>query len=201
MNILLLEDNLSLNKAILNVLQLEHHKVSTYTNGIDVFNDLDKEFDLYILDINVPGLNGLKLLDIIYKKDNNAKVIIISSNSDVYSLKQAYKLGCIDYLNKPFHLEELQIKIDKLDIKTKFDISTLKLKDGKELTKREKDFLNLLFKNINKLTSYEMIEQSVYKDKVMSMNSLRAMVKRLKSKLSENIIKNIRDEGYSVEEY
>ena len=199
MTILLLEDNIALNRAILKVLQLDDNTVTSYTDGQEVLNNLNINYDLYILDINVPNINGLELLDLIYQKNKSSKVIIISSNSDVHSLQEAYKLGCIDYLNKPFHLEELRIKINKLSLEKSNKLSKIELKDEKiTLTKKEKDLLALLLENKGLLVTYEMIEESVYKDKLMSMDGLRALVRRLRLKLAEDIIENILEEGYTI---
>ncbi len=197
MKILLLEDNISLNKAIVKVLQLDKNSVTSYLDGQEVLNNLHIHYDLYILDINVPHISGLELLDIIYKKDNKASVIIISSNNDVESLQKAYKLGCIDYLNKPFHLEELKIKIDKIKPAKENYLSVIQLKDKDiTLTKNEKAFLSLLLKNKGLVVTYKMIEEYVYEDKSMSMDGLRALVKRVRLKLAQDIIENVLEEGY-----
>ncbi len=199
MNILLLEDDMALNRAISKVLKLDNNIVTSYMDGQDVYDNLDTQYDLYILDINVPNISGLELLSFINKKNSSSKVIIISVNSDVHSLKEAYKLGCIDYLNKPFHLEELRIKINKLYTDKHSVLSNIKLKDtGDTLTKKEKDLLALLVQNKGLLVTYEMIEENVYKDKSMSMDGLRALVRRLRLKLADDIIQNAVEEGYII---
>jgi len=199
MNILLLEDDMALNRAISKVLKLDNNIVTSYMDGQDVYDNLDTQYDLYILDINVPNISGLELLSFINKKNSSSKVIIISVNSDVHSLKEAYKLGCIDYLNKPFHLEELRIKINKLYTDKHSILSNIKLKDtGDTLTKKEKDLLALLVQNKGILVTYEMIEENVYKDKSMSMDGLRALVRRLRLKLLDDIIQNAVEEGYII---
>ncbi len=199
MNILLLEDDMALNRAISKVLKLDNNIVTSYMDGQDVYDNLDTQYDLYILDINVPNISGLELLSFINKKNSSSKVIIISVNSDVHSLKEAYKLGCIDYLNKPFHLEELRIKINKLYTDKHSVLSNIKLKDtGDTLTKKEKDLLALLVQNEGLLVTYEMIEENVYKDKSMSMDGLRALVRRLRLKLADDIIQNAVEEGYII---
>ncbi|MEA3370095.1 MAG: response regulator [Campylobacterota bacterium] len=198
MKILLLEDDVALNRAIKKVTELDKHTTQSYLDGQDVLDNMVDSYDLYILDINVPHINGLELLDIIYTKNNESKVIIISANTDINSLEQAYKLGCIDYLKKPFHLQELRMKIDRLNIVDEDFLSNIKLREGSVLTKKEKQLLILLLKNTNSVVTYEMIEESVYKDKSMSMDSLRALVRRLRLKLADDIIRNILEEGYQV---
>lgn len=198
MKILLLEDNIALNRAIKKVTELDNHTTISYLDGQDVLDNIDDVCDLYILDINVPNINGLELLDIIYTKNNKAKVIIISSNIDIHSIYKAYKLGCMDYLKKPFHVEELRIKIDKLNLPASDLLSGVKLKEGSLLTKKEKEFLRILLENVNSTVTYEMIEDSAYKGSTMSMDSLRALVRRVRLKLVDDIIQNILEEGYLI---
>lgn len=200
MKILLLEDDTALNRAIKKVLELDsNNKVESFFDGKTVLSVLDYPYDLYIMDVNVPNINGLDLLRVIHDENNLAKVIIISSNTDLNTLQEAYALGCVDYIKKPFHLDELRIKIDKLKIPRKHLSSHIKLKnDTDALTKKERDLLNLLLENQDTVVTYALIEEYVYKDHIMSMDALRALVRRLRSKLADDIIKNILDEGYSV---
>lgn len=199
MKILLLEDDIALNRALKKTIELDKHTAVSFIDGQDVFDNIDNDYDLYILDINVPSINGLELLDIIYTKNNRSKVIIISSNTDIHSLQKAYKLGCIDYLKKPFHLEELRIKIDKLNISGCDMLSNIRLKDKDSvLTKKEKSLLTLLLSNQNRIVTYAMIEEYVYKEKYMSMDSLRALVRRVRMKLADNLIQNVLEEGYII---
>ncbi len=199
MDILLLEDNVALNRAIKKVLKVDDHNVSSFTDGQAVLNDLDSEYDLYILDINVPNINGLELLDIIYTDNSNSKVMIISSNDDIISLQKAYRMGCIDYLRKPFYIEELRIKINRLNVHREDLFADLRLKvKNDSLTKKEKKLMTLLFDNHGTVVTYAMIEAEVYKDKKMSMDGLRALVRRTRLKLADDIIKNVLEEGYTI---
>ena len=199
MNILLLEDDIALNKAIKRVLELDYHTVETFMDGQDLIDALDERYDLYILDINVPHISGLELLDMILLHDKQAKVIMISSNTDVQSLQIAYDLGCMDYLKKPFYIAELRAKINRLKIVKEPLYSGIKLKiEGDTLTKKERRLLNLLLDNLTQVVSYEMIENDVYENKHMSMDALRALVRRLRAKIEDDIIENIIDEGYTI---
>lgn len=198
MKILLLEDDTALNRAIKKVLELDNHIVSSFFDGDDVLNISSFNYDLYILDVNVPNINGLELLNIIYTQNPNSKIIIITSNTDEQTLTKAYNLGCIDYLQKPFHLAELRIKVEKLN-KQKLDLlSSLKTKENESLTKKEKEFLSLLLENKGHIITYSMIEINMYQDKVMTMDGIRALVRRLRGKLEDNIIENVIDEGYRI---
>jgi diguanylate cyclase (GGDEF)-like protein len=199
MNILLLEDDIALNKAIKRVLELDHHTVQTFTDGQVLLEALDQSYDLYILDINVPHISGLALLEMILDQNDQAKVIMISSNTDLKSLQTAYDLGCVDYLKKPFHIAELKAKISRLKLSREHLSSTVKLKpDADTLSKKEKRLLNLLLDNIALVVTYVMIENYVYENKRMSMDALRALVRRLRAKLMYDLIENVIEEGYTI---
>lgn len=199
MKILLLEDDIALNKAITKVLELDHHKVTSFIDGRDVMDRLDGHFDLYILDIQVPHISGLELLDLIMLQNKSAKVIIISVNTDAISLQSAYSLGCVDYLKKPFYIMELRAKINRLYETRNNLLSSVRFKSEESiLTKKEKKLLVMLLENQTSIVTYEMIEERVYKNKSMSMMALRTLVRRLRSKLADDIISNIADQGYII---
>lgn len=74
MKILLLEDDAALNRAIKKVLELDNsNNVESFLDGQDVLDALHRSYDLYIMDVNVPSINGLDLLSIIHDKNNLAK--------------------------------------------------------------------------------------------------------------------------------
>ena len=196
MKILLLEDDIALNKSINDALTYSGYDVDTFFDGNDVIESLDTLYDLYIMDINVPNVSGLELLNLIHNQNSQVKIIMISSNTDITIIKNAYNLGCVDYLKKPFHLEELRIKIQMLFSNSDAKLQEIKLKPDSSLSKKEKRFLQLLVENKNSTITYQMIDEFVYEDKTMSIDGLRALVKRLRIKLEDDIIKNVLDEGY-----
>ena len=198
MKILLLEDDIALNKSICDALIFSGYDVDTFFDGNDVLDSLSPIYDLYIMDINVPNISGLELLNLIHNQSNQSKIIMISSNTDINIIKNAYSFGCVDYLKKPFHLEELRIKIDILFSNTNSLLKEIKLKPDATLSKKEKRFITLLINNKDLTTTYQMIDEVVYEEKAMSMDGLRALVRRLRSKLQDDIIKNVLDEGYTV---
>lgn len=199
MKILLLEDDIALNKAIQRVLELDHHKVSPFFDGQDIIDAMAHRYDLYILDINVPNISGLELLDAILLQNQHAKVMMISANTDLLSLQTAYDKGCVDYIKKPFHIAELRAKIKRLQIHREEYYSTVRLKENAEpLTKKEKRLINLLLDNAGEIVTYEMIDDYVYESKAMTMDALRTLVRRLRSKLADDIIHNAIDEGYMI---
>jgi DNA-binding response OmpR family regulator len=198
MKILLLEDDIALNKSIYDALIYSGYDVDTFFDGNDVIDNLSSIYDLYIMDINVPNISGLELLNLIHNQTNQSKIIMISANTDINIIKNAYNLGCIDYLKKPFHLKELRIKIDMFFSNTNSQLKEIKLKPDSTLSKKEKRFLTLLLNNKNQGTTYQMIDEFVYEDKTMTNDGIRALVKRLRGKLEDDIIKNLPDEGYTI---
>lgn len=190
MDILLLEDDIALQNSIKLFLEEKGFFVDGFYDGEDVIDAIDKKsYDLYLLDVNVPNVNGLEMLKLIKNYDNSAKVIMISANNDIETIKQAYSLGSIDYLKKPFYIDELFYKINLLTYK-KRDVFT------KNLAKKERQLFELLYENMEHIVSYEEIEEKIYKDTVMTQDSLRALVKRLRKKIQDYEIKNISGVGY-----
>lgn len=210
MKIFLLEDDYSLNEAIKEIVELESYIVDCFYDGEIAFNSISNDYDLYILDINVPNINGLEILEKIKKMNFNSRIMIISANLNISLIKKAYVLGCDDYLKKPFDLEEIILKINRYANKPKninltediyFNISdkVLYYKNKKiELTKNERNLLYLLIKNIGKTISYLQIEDFVYDGESKSSDAIRSLVKRVRKKLPEDLILNSLDEGYYI---
>jgi DNA-binding response OmpR family regulator len=219
MKILLLEDDFSLNKIIKNSLEKNGFFVDEFTNGIEaITNILNSTYDIYILDINVPGFDGHKVLEIIREQKGDLPVIIISAASDIQSIQKAYTLGCNDYLKKPFDLEELFLRINYL-IKTSlhqniddsiinigygytFCIKTQKLFKFKHeitLTHKETLLLSLLVQHLNKTVNLDLIHEYVWDSKEVEAVSMRSVIHKLQKKLKNSMIVNIRGVGYKLQ--
>ncbi len=210
MKIFLLEDDYSLNEAIKEIIQLENHSVENFYDGETAFSKISNDFDLYILDINIPNINGLEILKQIKQINPKTKVIIISANINIDLIREAYTLGCDDYIKKPFDIEELLFKINRyekkdtiiyLDINITFNtISKELIINNKtvELTKNEKNLLFLLVDNLNNKISYDQIENFVYEGTSKTSDAIRSLVKRLRKKLPKDLISNSLDEGYYI---
>ena len=198
MKILLLEDDIALNRAIGKILKLDGHTVDSFDNGAKVLELEAFTYDLYILDINVPQVNGLDLLNLIRSTNVQAKIIMISSNTDLDSIKKAYAYGCEDYLKKPFHIDELRLKIDHILKKEESLLDGITLKPHEKLTRMERRFLLLLLEHQGNLVPYSAIENHVYQDKAMNIDALRALVRRLREKLVNDLIENHPGEGYAI---
>ena len=218
MKIFLLEDDFALNKIIKLSLQNKGFFVDSFTDGykaVDVI--LNSTYDLYILDLNVLGFDGHKVLEFIRKDYLNVPIIMISAEIDIENIKKSYALGCNDYIKKPFDFEELYLRIQyHLSHIKKDDISDFLVELGYdfsfnlleqtlhksnfeiELTSKEKLLLSLLVKNINNTVTNEMIHEYVWDSKEMEAVSMRTIVHKLKKKLKNGMIVNLRGIGYKL---
>lgn len=209
LKIFLLEDDFSLNSSIKEMLEDENHTVFSFYDGAKAIDNISNDFSLFILDINVPNINGLQILKYIKSINKNANILIISANIGIDSIKEAYELGCEDYIKKPFDIEELLLKVAKIEQKERFVISNNALKFDIvnkraffndieiPLTKNESYFLYLLFTNIGHRVTYSQIEEFVYSEEKSYM-AIRSMIKRLRQKLPKDTILNSKEEGYFI---
>ncbi|WP_405763453.1 response regulator transcription factor [Campylobacter fetus] len=188
-------------------------KIDVASDGLEGFDKFFKDnFDIVVTDINLPNLNGLEMLDEIKKRAPHVASIIITSYDTSENILASIELGAYNYLRKPFKIEELQITIlmatknlydNKISLKDdyEYDLASKTLyKDGDMIsfTKIESKLLYLLVSNIDKIVSYEMIENFVWGDKAMSSEALRMVIKKIRLKTTNDIIENISGVGYRV---
>ncbi len=113
--ILLVEDEENLRKLVKLNLEHEDHEVIPATNGREALNKFNEaHYDLIILDLMLPLLNGIDVLEAIRVKNSNIPVIITSAKDTSTDRITGLKKGADDYLVKPFELEELILRIEKL---------------------------------------------------------------------------------------
>jgi len=214
MKIFLVEDNEELNHYMTEALtKIGYKVVSCIGNNLDeAFNIVEEYFDLYLIDINLPTLNGLELVKRIKAKRATSKVFIISGDDNINTILKAYDLGCDDYIKKPFDLREIVVKIDlkfqeKLENKVKISDDCFYDKKKKflyhngkivTLTNKESILLNILVVNLGQIVSNETIEKSVW-EKKSSNGHLRQLVSKLKKTMPcENVIHNHSSQGYGI---
>lgn len=209
MKILLLEDNDKLNKTITKRLKLKGYKVDAFIDGKEAMDAIADGYSCFLLDINVPNVDGIKILKKIREYYNEIPVIIISSTVELDIIKESYDIGCNDYLKKPFFIDELEIKIERLckikDEKIEFDKncsfdfkSSLLVINGEQirLTKKERLLLNLFLTKKNQIISYEEIENYVWEGSFVSLESIRSLIRRLRKILINDYIQTVVDTGY-----
>lgn len=115
LKILVAEDEAITRKHVVNALIAEGYEVKATGNGLDAYNRAMSEgFDLIITDIKMPGMDGLKLLDNISEAKHETEVIVVTGYGSIGSAVGAMKKGAVDYITKPFDLDELIIKVAKI---------------------------------------------------------------------------------------
>lgn len=219
MKILLLEDEVMLRDSIKEYLQTLGHIVEEFADGKVVLEAISKEdFDLLILDVNVPNVDGFEILEELRSRNIYTPTIYVTAMSDIEDIEKGFTLGCSDYLKKPFHLKELALRIEKLEkesiLKKKNHILLSKNysydKNKKvlffngipqKLTKKQLQIINLLATNIELIVDFDKFRDSVWNSEYIDNPTIRAEVHRLKSALKEDFIVNIRGLGYKIERF
>jgi DNA-binding response OmpR family regulator len=218
MKILLLEDDPILSDIIYDHLNEHGYKVTLCEDGEKAEELLgEKNFDLFLFDINVPEKSGIEVLKTARSYQKNTPTILITAYQDIAHLKSGFIAGCDDYIKKPFELEELDQRIE--NIKRKFNIETNQSieieknlffdytkhtisKEGTfyKLSHKECQILNYFINNQKRLISNEELMQNVWEfDEMPSDATLRVYIKNLRIILGAEKIQTIRGLGYSFE--
>lgn len=183
--ILLVEDEEHLHQALKLNLELEGYEVSSAMDGKLALEMLQNAaFDLVILDIMLPNVDGFTIIEKLRLNNNHTPILVLSAKNSSFNRVQGLKLGADDYLNKPFNLEELLLRVAKHIHKStpstagqdpsllfefnghliNFESLEVQLANGKQfqLTKTESLLLRLLIENKNAVVSREKILQTVW---------------------------------------
>lgn len=213
-NILLIEDEEKIARFMELELKYEGFDVAIASDGEEGYKRfLNEKFDLIILDLMLPKLNGLELCKKI-KKTSDIPIIMVTAKSDVADIVNGFEIGADDYLTKPFNMEELIARIKRF-LKNKKDLNimivnnlTLNentrevfIKDVKiNLSKTEFDLLQFLMVNSNLVLTREKILNGVWGyGSDTNENIVDVYIKYLRDKLldKENqLIKTVRGVGY-----
>jgi DNA-binding response OmpR family regulator len=207
MNILLLEDDTTLNESLTEYLELEGFNVDNAFSASEVYDKTYKNnYDLYIFDINLPQSSGFEVLQNLKEADDNTPTIYITALTDTNSVIKGFNIGAQDYIKKPFDPEELVIRIKSRFFNNKI----IKYKDltynieTKELYKKDElivlgevgiNILYLFLTNIGKVITTNELLEVLHEP---SSNALRVNLAKLKKKLNIDF-KNIRSQGYMLE--
>lgn len=219
MKVLLVEDEIMLQGAIVEYLEDTGYIVDAFEDGKEAYiNILENAYDLFIFDINLPSINGLSLLEKLQEDKVFIPTIFISAITEIEQISQAYKLGCYDYLKKPFHLKELTLHIERIlkmaDIRAKnrikiskvysYDLNSERLffdSVEQKLTMKQSEIINLFVQNIEKIVDFKMLQYYVWKDSHVENATIRAEIHRVKKILKEDLIENIKGVGYILHKY
>ncbi len=211
-NILLLEDDTLFGETLQDFLEDSGFNISYCANGEEALElTYKKRFDLYLLDINVPIIDGLTLLNELRLADDCTPAIFLTSYADKDTLAKAFGNGGDDYLKKPFDMDELVFRINALmrrsSGKSKLCINELCLDDKHKSVRyknqeirfaiKEYQLLKLLMSNVDEIVTKEMILEALWSSgESVSNGAIRVYINRLKQELQEINIENIRGVGY-----
>lgn len=201
-NIFLLEDDRILSKGISIALKKDEHTVTAvyhYTEALQKYHS--QRYDLFLLDINLPGGSGLELCKKI-REASETPVLFLTANETEEDMLDGFAAGCDDYISKPFPLEVLRKKVQAVLKRTISDGSRIKYRDlevdtekclvllkGKEihLTSTEYKLLRCLMENKGRVVTKTMLLEQLWDidGNFVDDNTVRVNVKRLRQKLKD----------------
>lgn len=111
MKILVVEDNLKIRENIIDFFKIQGHLAEGVENGYEALTMLHAMYDIVILDINMPKMNGKEFLEKMRTTEKNLPVIALTSNSTIENKAEIFELGVDDYLTKPFDMRELEMRV------------------------------------------------------------------------------------------
>ena len=213
--ILLLEDDEILHETLVELLEAENFEVVHAKDGREALDaTFVSGFDVMLLDVNVPFIDGFELLKELREAGNKTPAIFLTALTDIASLSHGFEIGADDYIKKPFDFDELLIRIRAL-LKNRYSSGSSKIKianftfdieseevykDGKflKLTPYEAIISKVLFQNSNKTISKYALLDLLNEGHEMSEGALRVHINSLR-KMGLPIM-TIRGIGYRFEE-
>ena len=224
MRILIVEDEYSLAEIIHDKLKNDKYEVDIVTDGEEgLYNALSGAYNLIILDVMLPSMNGFEILKQIRENKIDTKIIMLTAKSELDDRLSGFKYGADDYVTKPFHIEELIARVNvqlrkddnknitdiievfdlKLNLKTA-SLECTKTRESIEISNKEFLLLEYLMQNKNIIVSKEQIYDKVWGiDNEIESNNLEAYLSFIRKKLniigSKVKIKAIRGLGYKLE--
>ena len=224
MRILIVEDEFKIADVIASRLRKENYIVDVFGNGEEgLDNALTNIYDLIILDVMLPKVDGFKILEEIRREKINAKVIMLTAKSMIEDKLTGFNNGANDYLTKPFHIDELvarvnaQLRMDNVQVQKDYvEAGDLRLNiknttltcttnnESIEVVCKEFMFLEYLMKNQNQVLQKEQLYEKIWGlDNESESNNLEAYLSFIRKKIKiigSNVqIKAIRGLGYKLE--
>ena len=211
-NILLLEDDIILQEILEEFLLEQGHLVAVFYDGEKALDAIgENAYDLLLMDVNVPSIDGFEILSYLREIGNTTPAIYITSLSGIDDLKKGFEIGADDYLKKPFDLEELQARIDhvarvyhiadEIIFDTmRFNPKLYKIYDQDveiDIRQKESAVLEYLIRNQSRIISCdELIENLWNDDSAPTHATIRTYIKNLRKLLDKEYIENVKGEGY-----
>ena len=211
--VLISEDDDKVRKRLKNTLSFYFKNVYEANNGTIAYKlFISKKPDLLISDIKMCDGDGIELVKKIRKTNLYTPIIILSAYSKEEYLLKLINLKIDQYILKPTTNKCLFKAISQalntqnstiLPLSLHVSLNTnnntiLYKKESTVLRKKEKDFLELLYQNKNNITKYELIQEYIWGNKIMTQDALKTFIKELRKKLPVQLIKNVIQEGYTL---
>jgi len=221
MTLLYIEDDEVIREKFVHFLKPKFKEVFEAVDGVEALEKYHAHCpDMIVVDINLPKLDGLEVIEHIRKHDIETPIVVLSGYSDQKKLLKAIRLGLSDYLVKPVPRQKLLSILEDMGSKL-YQIryeGSIELRNGyvwkKEekvlshnninisLAKRELILLEYLIENLNRIVTFYIIEELLWNgetvEEVDKHASLRQLLKRLRKKLPEELVENIYGEGYRI---
>ncbi len=214
--ILLLEDDLNLSETVADYFDEQGFAVTCVYDGEEAISAIyENNFDLLLLDVNVPNKNGFEVLKEVRKQNKSVPAIFITSLNSMDSLEEGFSSGCDDYIRKPFELKELLIRVqtilrrefshnksDLIQITSQITFNSIsnELRDKEveiKLNLKELKLLKFFLQHPNELLIHDRIYDYVWDyDEEYSDNSLRTYIKNLRKILGKDKIVSLKKLGY-----
>jgi len=216
MKLLIVEDEESLNKVLVKVLRKLGYTTDSALDGqeaVDLY--FENNYDLVILDLDLPKLDGMEVLGAIRADNVELPVLILSARSEIHNKIQGLDEGANDYLTKPFHFDELTARIRAL-LRRNFQVSEARIEMGEvvldtttkilmvrgesvALSKKEYGVMEHLMLRKGETISVQKLIESVWESESEEMEeSFYVHISNLRRKLPKGFIKNVRGQGYYV---
>lgn len=212
-----MEDDPVLGDIITDYLQT-HYETDRAFDSAEAQELIDENrYDLFIFDINVPGKNGIALLEELRSFNNTTPAIIVTAYADTKHLKESFDAGAHDYIRKPFELEELKLRIEKSRVLFHIEQDTA-VKLSQELTyyprkhvvsdgiketrlrPKEVSILDYFIAHPHRLISQEELMQNIWGfDELPSDATLRSYIRKLREVIGADKITTQRGMGYRYE--
>ena len=203
MRLLIVEDEKQICDMVAKSLYAAGYEVDTCYDGMEALEYiLAENYDLIVLDLNLPGIDGMDILRELRQSNEETKVLILSARGQIVDKVEGLDAGANDYMEKPFHLQELECGDIRFDtIKREVYAKGNKV----SLTRKENGILEYMLFNIGRPVSQEELIEHVWDASVDSfsgsirvhMSSLR---RKLKAELGYDPIINKVGEGYKLRE-
>ena len=214
--LLLLEDDITLNETIVDYFESLDYEIISVYNGNDAQEAIyEKNFDLLLLDVNVPDIDGFEILKSIRESNNTTPAIFITSLNSMDDVEDGYESGCDDYIRKPFALKELKLRVETILKRGFFHSNATKVEIDKniyydtasdilnvndqeiQLKNKDAKLLKLFLQNKDKLVTHETIYSTLWEyDEEISESALRTYIKNLRKLLGKEKIVSIKKLGY-----